>query len=122
MSIAASSGEHGSVPRTGGRYGVGIITVGEPGTFRLQASKSCSPEQPSPPLQVIATHLIEYNQHGELHARLVEFKLCVFYLCIVAIVRIGSCQPGNSGNDNEESGKYDRWSHECRGLVVRINQ
>src|SRR5262249_58753934 len=52
-----------------GRHGVRVMAVGEPRPFRLEPPKSIRPEQVFPLHEVIATHLVEDDDHRELRFR-----------------------------------------------------
>ena len=67
--LAAGAREHGGVPRPGRGGAVGVVAVREPGAFGLEAGEAVRDEEGLPAFEVIAAHLIEDDQHRELHAR-----------------------------------------------------
>src|SRR5206468_3025344 len=68
--VRAGAGEHGGVPGAGGGGGVGVVAVLEPRPVVLQPDEPAGAEQRLPLVDVVAAHLVEHDEDGELDPRL----------------------------------------------------
>ena len=62
------------MPRSRGRGAVGVMAVREPRAVRLDAHEAVLAEQRSPAFGVVAAHLIEHDEDGQLHAGMVQLR------------------------------------------------
>ncbi len=63
-----AAGQDRGVTGTGRRVGVGIMAIGIPGPFRLEAAKAARAKEVLPAREIITSQLVEDHKHCQARA------------------------------------------------------